>query len=214
MSGVVAKQFSKLDRGLIAILRGIKPDETAGIVETLLKAGFEAIEIPLNSPDPFSSIRIAADVTGDRALIGAGTVLTEEDVDRLRDAGGNLMVTPNTVPNVISKAVGLGMVVMPGVFTASEALAAVAAGARGLKFFPASVLGAEGIAAIRAVLPPEVVIGAVGGVGPGNFSEYISAGITTFGLGSSLYKPGLAAEDIAIRAKTCIEAYDAALAQG
>ncbi|NTF41059.1 2-dehydro-3-deoxy-6-phosphogalactonate aldolase [Rhizobium sp. AC27/96] len=203
--------FPSMKRPLIAILRGIKPEETADIVGALIETGFTAIEIPLNSPEAFRSIKIAAKMAPADCLIGAGTVLTVEDVDRLDGAGGKLLVTPNVEPAVISRARDKGMVTMPGVFTATEALAAARAGATGLKFFPAGVLGASGITAIRAVLPPELVIAAVGGVSDKNFADYTKAGILAFGLGTSLYKPGMTAPEVAERAKTTIYAYDAAI---
>lgn len=203
--------FPPMKRPLIAILRGIKPEETADIVGALIETGFTAIEIPLNSPEPFRSIEIAAKMAPADCLIGAGTVLTVEDVDRLDGAGGRLLVTPNVEPSVISRARDKGMVTMPGVFTATEALLAAKAGATGLKFFPAGALGASGITAIRAVLPPELVIAAVGGVSDKNFADYTKAGILAFGLGTSLYKPGMTATEVAERAKTTIYAYDAAI---
>jgi 2-dehydro-3-deoxyphosphogalactonate aldolase len=203
--------FPPMKRPLIAILRGIKPEETADIVGALIETGFTAIEIPLNSPEPFRSIEIAAKMAPADCLIGAGTVLTVEDVDRLDGAGGKLLVTPNVEPAVISRARDKGMVTMPGVFTATEALSAARAGATGLKFFPAGVLGASGITAIRAVLPPELVIAAVGGVSDKNFADYTKAGILAFGLGTSLYKPGMTATEVVERAKTTIYAYDAAI---
>ncbi|HVK90612.1 MAG TPA: 2-dehydro-3-deoxy-6-phosphogalactonate aldolase, partial [Mycoplana sp.] len=156
--------FPSMKRPLIAILRGLKPAETEGVVGALIEAGFTAIEIPLNSPDPFRSIEIAVKMAPKACLIGAGTVLTTEQVERLEAVGGRLMVSPNVEAAVISLAASKGMVTMPGVFTPTEALAAAGAGATGLKFFPASVLGPAGIKAIRAVLPPELEIAAVGGV--------------------------------------------------
>ncbi|NTJ06144.1 2-dehydro-3-deoxy-6-phosphogalactonate aldolase [Rhizobium lusitanum] len=203
--------FPPMKRPLIAILRGIKPEETADIVGALIETGFTAIEIPLNSPEPFRSIKIAAKMAPADCLIGAGTVLTIEDVDRLDGAGGKLLVTPNVEPAIISRARDKGMVTMPGVFTATEALSAARAGATGLKFFPAGVLGASGITAIRAVLPPELVIAAVGGVSDKNFADYTKAGILAFGLGTSLYKPGMTAEEVVERAKATIYAYDEAV---
>ncbi|MEF0939450.1 2-dehydro-3-deoxy-6-phosphogalactonate aldolase [Rhizobium sp. BR 362] len=203
--------FPAMKRPLIAILRGIKPEETADIVGALIDAGLTAIEIPLNSPEPFRSIEIAAKMAPADCLIGAGTVLTVEDVHRLDAAGGKLLVTPNVEPAVISRARDKGMVTMPGVFTATEALSAAGAGATGLKFFPAGVLGASGITAIRAVLPPELVIAAVGGVSDKNFADYTKAGILAFGLGTSLYKPGMTTAEVAERAKVTIYAYDAAV---
>jgi 2-dehydro-3-deoxyphosphogalactonate aldolase len=203
--------FPPMKRPLISILRGIKPEETQAIVAVLIEAGMTAIEIPLNSPDAFHSIEMAAKMAPADCLIGAGTVLTVEDVDRLDAAGGTLLVTPNVEPAVISRGRDLGMVTMPGCFTATEALSAARAGASGLKFFPAGVLGAAGINGIRAVLPPELTIAAVGGVSDQNFADYTKAGILAFGLGTSLYKPGMTAAEVAERARVTIYAYDAAI---
>ncbi len=204
--------FPEMQRPLVAILRGLKPTEAVAVVGTLIETGFTAIEIPLNSPDPFRSIEMAAKIAPADVLIGAGTVLTVEQVNSLDAAGGRLMVSPNVEPAVIETAAAKGMVTLPGVFTATEALAAAKAGATGLKFFPASVLGPSGINAMRAVLPPELVIAAVGGVSDANFGEYVDANIFAFGLGSSLYKPGMTAEDVGERARLTITAYDAAIA--
>ncbi|MGL3208468.1 MULTISPECIES: 2-dehydro-3-deoxy-6-phosphogalactonate aldolase [unclassified Bradyrhizobium] len=203
--------FPPMKRPLVAILRGVKPDEVLGIVGALLDAGMTAIEIPLNSPEPFRSIEIAAKRAPADVLIGAGTVLTAADVDRLHDVGGRLMVSPNVDVEVLARARDHAMITMPGVFSPTEALLAARAGASSLKFFPASVLGAAGITAIRAVLPPDVMIAAVGGVSDQNFAEYVKAGIRAFGLGSSLYKPGMTGADIAVRARLTIEAYDKAV---
>jgi 2-dehydro-3-deoxyphosphogalactonate aldolase len=199
--------FPNMAYPLVAILRGIKPEETPAALEALLNAGFRAIEIPLNSPEPFKSIEIAAKMAPADALIGAGTVLTIADVDRLEGAGGRLFVSPNVDVPVLSHAVAKKMVTLPGVFTATEALAAATVGATGLKFFPASVLGPSGITAIRAVLPPDLLIAAVGGVSDENFADYAKAGVRAFGLGSSIYKPGMAAADISRRAVATISAY-------
>jgi 2-dehydro-3-deoxyphosphogalactonate aldolase len=194
---------------LIAILRGLKPEEAEGVVGALIETGFTAIEIPLNSPDPFRSIETAVKMAPPGSLIGAGTVLTTADVDRLADVGGRLMVSPNVEPAVIRLAAAKGMVTMPGVFTPTEALAAAGAGASGLKFFPASVLGPPGIAAIRAVLPGDLEIAAVGGVSEDNFADYAKIGVRSFGLGSSLYKPGMSAAEVRQRAVATLAAYDA-----
>jgi 2-dehydro-3-deoxyphosphogalactonate aldolase len=205
--------FPPMKRPLVAILRGVRPEETADIVSALVDSGMTAIEIPLNSPEPFRSIEIAAKRAPAGILIGAGTVLTPDDVARLHDVGGRLMVSPNVDPEIIASARARGMVTMPGVFSPTEALLAAKAGASSLKFFPASVLGAAGITAIRAVLPPDLMIAAVGGVSDANFADYTKAGITAFGLGSSLYKPGMTAAQIADRAKATIAAYDRAIEQ-
>ncbi|MEN3348229.1 MAG: 2-dehydro-3-deoxyphosphogalactonate aldolase [Bradyrhizobium sp.] len=203
--------FPPMQRPLVAILRGVKPDESAGIVSALIEAGMTAIEIPLNSPEPFRSIETAAKRAPADVLIGAGTVLSAAEVDRLHDAGGRLMVSPNVDVEVLARADHHAMVTMPGVFSPTEALLAARAGASSLKFFPASALGPAGITAIRAVLPPDVMIAAVGGVSDTNFADYVKASIRAFGLGSSLYKPGMTAADIAVRAKVTIEAYDRAV---
>lgn len=206
-----AVPFPSMRRPLVAILRGVKPEETAGIVDALVESGMTAIEIPLNSPDPFRSIEIAVKKAPAGILVGAGTVLTVEAVDRLHDVGGRLMVSPNVDVEIIARARAHGMVTMPGVFTPTEALLAAKAGASSLKFFPASVLGAAGITAIRAVLPAGLMIAAVGGVSDRNFVDYVKAGIVAFGLGSSLYKPGMTAAEVAARAKATIDAYDLAV---
>lgn len=211
---MIAPKWPEMRRSLVAILRGIRPDEVLPALDILVEAGFTAIEIPLNSPDPFRSIEAAARKAPQNCLIGAGTVLKIEDVDRLNDAGGRLLVSPNIVPAVIERAGRYGMISMPGVMTPSEAFTAIDAGASALKFFPAIVLGAKGIAAIRAVLPAGTEIGAVGGVSEENFAEYASAGIRTFGLGSSLYKPGMTLADIAGRARAAVDAYDRVYGNG
>ncbi len=198
-----------MKRPLVAILRGIRPDESEAVISALIEEGFTTIEVPLNSPDPFCSIEKAARLAPPGCLIGAGTVLTVDDVERLADAGGKLMVSPNVVPEVISRAGEKGMVTMPGVFTPTEALQAVSAGASGLKFFPASVLGASGIKAIMAVLPYNITIGAVGGVSEADFADYAKAGISAFGMGSSLYSPGASADEVRLKARSVITAYDA-----
>ena len=201
--------FPPMKYPLIAILRGLKPSETEDVVGALIETGFTAIEIPLNSPEPFRSIEIAVKMAPEGCLIGAGTVLTTDQVEQLDAVGGRLMVSPNVEPAVIRLAADKGMVTMPGVFTPTEALAAARAGATGLKFFPASVLGPAGINAIRAILPPELEIAAVGGVSDQNFGDYAAIGIRSFGLGSSLYKPGMTGAEARARAVATIEAYDA-----
>jgi 2-dehydro-3-deoxyphosphogalactonate aldolase len=203
-------KWPQLKRGLVAILRGIKPDEIAAIGDGLIEAGFEAIEIPLNSPDPLRSIEMLAKRAPAGVLTGAGTVLTAADVIRLHDVGGKLLVTPNVDPDVIRKSTEFGMVSMPGVFTATEALLAIKSGASALKFFPASALGPSGVNAIRAILPKETVIGAVGGVADSDFAAWMKIGVSTFGLGSSLYKPGASASEVIDKARRAVQAYDAA----
>lgn len=201
-------QWPRMKRALVAILRGIRPEETEATLAVLVEAGFTAIEIPLNSPDPFRSIETAVKLAPAGCLIGAGTVLSPADVDRLNDIGGRLVVSPNSNPAVIARAAGHGMVTMPGVMTPTEAFRAIEAGCSALKFFPANVIGPSGIAAMKAVLPAEIEIGAVGGVSEASFADYAAIGVRTFGLGSSLYKAGMAAEEVAARAEAAIRAYD------
>jgi 2-dehydro-3-deoxyphosphogalactonate aldolase len=201
--------FPKLKRGLVAILRGLRPDEALDVGNAVYEAGIEAIEVPLNSPDPFRSIELLVDKLPKSALLGAGTVLTTEDVDKLNDAGGKLLVSPNIDADVMRQAGKYGMVTMPGVFTPTEAFLAIKLGASALKFFPASVLGAKGISAIKAVLPKDANLGAVGGVSDKDFADYAKVGVTVFGLGSSLYAAGMTSEEVGKRARAAVAAYDA-----
>ncbi|HEY1876531.1 MAG TPA: 2-dehydro-3-deoxy-6-phosphogalactonate aldolase, partial [Rhizomicrobium sp.] len=166
--------------------------------------------VPLNSPEPFRSIEILASAYGDRCLTGAGTVLAPADVDRVADAGGRLLVTPNTNPAVISRGVEKNMVVMPGFYTPSEAFAAIAAGARTLKLFPAATAGTAHLKALLAVLPKEVPVYAVGGVGAGNMKEWRWAGAAGFGMGADLFKPDFSDDEIAARARQSVAAFIAA----
>ena len=201
--------FPKLRRGLVAILRGLKPAEAISIGQAIFDAGIEAIEVPLNSPEPFSSIARIAEVLPKSALVGAGTVLTAADVDGLHKAGGRLLVSPNIDAEVMARAMHYGMVTMPGVFTPTEVFQAIRLGVSALKFFPASALGAGGISAIRAVLPAQTLVGAVGGVSEKDFAGYKAVGVTVFGLGSSLFKPGMSVDDVAARAHAAVVAWDA-----
>ncbi|MEL6952887.1 MAG: 2-dehydro-3-deoxy-6-phosphogalactonate aldolase [Pseudomonadota bacterium] len=201
------------ERNLIAILRGIRPPEAAEIGDALLGAGITQIEVPLNSPDPFDSIEILARKFGDRALIGAGTVLNPGDVERVAKVGGRLIVSPNCNTEVIARTKALNMQSFPGVLTPTECFAALGAGADGLKVFPSFLMGLEGLRAIRAVLPTGVRVFMVGGVGAENFAEWIQASADGFGIGSALYKPGLTAAEVAARADPIVAAYDAALSR-
>jgi 2-dehydro-3-deoxyphosphogalactonate aldolase len=192
---------------LVAILRGVTPDRIEGVASALFEAGLRAIEVPLNSPEPFKSIEILARTFGDRCLCGAGTVLSVADVDKVVAAGGKLLVTPNTNPAVIARGVEKGLTVMPGFYTPSEAFAAIAAGAKTLKLFPASSGGIGHLQAMLAVLPKTVPVYAVGGVGAGNMSEWRKAGAAGFGLGSELFKPDFSDADIAARAQKAVAAF-------
>jgi len=192
---------------LVAILRGVTPQRVHGVAEALFAAGFRAIEVPLNSPEPLKSIEALAKHFGDRCLTGAGTVLTVADADRVADAGGKLMVTPNTDASVIARGVAKGLTVMPGFYTPSEGFAAVAAGAKTLKLFPASSGGIGHLQAMLAVLPKHVPVYAVGGVGAGNMFEWRKAGAAGFGLGSELFKPDFSDADISARAQKCVAAF-------
>nr|WP_295889516.1 2-dehydro-3-deoxy-6-phosphogalactonate aldolase [uncultured Devosia sp.] len=196
-------------RHIIAILRGITPSETVDVCKALISAGITMIEVPLNSPDALTSIALASNTLGDEAAIGAGTVLSRKHVWAVSDAGGTFIVSPDTNKQVIEETVRLQMLSYPGVFTPTDAFRAIKAGATGLKFFPAEVLGPKGIKAMKAVLPPEIPVYAVGGANPDNFSEYFAAGCTGFGLGTYIYKPGMNAADVAARAATAVAAYDA-----
>lgn len=202
-------EFPRLKRGIVAILRGLRPDEAVAMAQAIHAAGIEAVEVPLNSPEPFVSIAAIVRALPDTALIGAGTVLDSAQVAALHQAGGRLVVSPNVDAEVLAAAAGHGMVTMPGVFTPTEAFAAIRHGASALKFFPASVLGAGGIAAIRAVLPAGMPIGAVGGVAPPDFATYHGVGVRLFGLGTSLFKPGMTVAEVARRAGDAVDAWDA-----
>jgi 2-dehydro-3-deoxyphosphogalactonate aldolase len=195
---------------LVAILRGVTPQRVHGVAEALFDAGFRAIEVPLNSPEPLKSIEALAKQFGDRCLTGAGTVLTMQQADQVANAGGKLMVTPNTNPDVIARGVQRGLTVMPGFYSPSEGFAAIAAGAKYLKLFPASSGGIGHLQAMLAVLPKTIPVYAVGGVGAGNMSEWRKAGAAGFGLGSELFKPDFSDEDIAARAQKCVAAFKAA----
>jgi 2-dehydro-3-deoxyphosphogalactonate aldolase len=179
---------------LVAILRGVTPAKVQGVAAALFAAGIRAIEVPLNSPDPFKSIELLARQFGAECLTGAGTVLDVANVDRVADAGGRLLVTPNTNPAVIAR----------------EGFAAVSAGAKYLKLFPASTGGIEHLKAMLAVLPKAVPVYAVGGVGAANMAEWRKAGAAGFGLGSELFKPDFTEAEIAERAKKCVAAFRAA----
>lgn len=192
---------------LVAILRGVEPHEVVGIGDALVEAGFTLIEVPLNSPDPFASIAALARAHGDRAMIGAGTVLTTADVARVADAGGRMVISPNTNTDVIAETVRRGMASLPGYFTPSEAFAAIHSGASALKLFPAEAASPQVLKAQRAVLPRDVPVLAVGGVAPDTMAPWRAAGADGFGLGSALYKRGASAADVAAAARAFVAAW-------
>lgn len=192
----------------IAILRGIQPTEVCSHIEELIKAGFSMIEIPLNSPCWEESVHLAVEHFGEQALIGAGTVLSVADVEKVAALGGRLIVTPNTEPEVIKRSVELGMTIIPGCATATEAFTAIGAGAQGLKIFPSSTFGSEYIKALKTVFPPHINVLAVGGVTPENLSQYFQAGCSGMGLGGALYQAGQSPEKTKERAESFIASYN------
>ena len=185
---------------LVAILRGIRPDEASGIGNALVDAGFRIIEVPLNSPQPLQSIQTLA-VQFPQTLVGAGTVLSVKDVLAVHAAGGQLVVAPNFNAAVVTEAVRLGMVCLPGVLSATEAFAALEAGAAGLKLFPAEMIPPSAVKALRAVIAADIALVPVGGITPRNIADYRRAGASGFGIGSALFKPGLDAAQVGANAR-------------
>ena len=200
-------------RPLIAILRGITPLEAESVSDVLIEAGINIIEVPLNSPEPYETIDRMIKFHGDTGLFGAGTVLNTEEVSRVSDVGGKLIVSPNTNDAVIKKTKELNLLSYPGVFTASECFQALNAGADGLKFFPASQLYPDNFKALSSVLPNDVISIAVGGIDFNNFKSWIDVNISGFGLGSNLYKQGMMLDEVKINAKKIVDAYDFAVLQ-
>ena len=191
---------------LVAILRGVRPDEVEGIGDVLLDAGFTIIEVPLNSPDPIESIRRLAARCGDRALVGAGTVLDPADCARIAAAGGRLVVTPHADPDVVRAAKAAGLLAVPGFMTPGEAFALLRAGADGLKLFPAEAASPAVLKALLAVLPAGTAILPVGGIEAGNMGPWRAAGAAGFGIGSAIYKPGDSAATVADKARRLLAA--------
>ena len=202
----MASGSSANNAALVAILRGVVPERVVGIGDVLYAAGFRMIEVPLNSPDPFASIAALAACKRPDWIVGAGTVLTVADVQRTQAAGGRLVVTPNCDPEVIRSAVQLGMQVMPGFATATEAFQAIQAGAQDLKLFPACTYGPRHLQALRAVLPTSVRVFPVGGIGVADIAAWLTAGASGFGLGSELFRPEYELEEIAQRAADLVRA--------
>lgn len=192
---------------LVAILRGVRPEEVVAVGEALLAEGFRVVEVPLNSPEPVESIRRLAAALGDRALVGAGTATTPDQVREVAEAGGKLIVMPHGDPAVISAAKAHGMLCTPGVATPTEGFAALAAGADALKLFPAEMLGPPVLKAMRSVFPKGTMFLPVGGVSPTTMTPFVEAGATGFGLGSALYKPGASAEEVGRNARAFARAW-------
>lgn len=199
-----------MSRNIIAILRGVETHEVLEICQGLVAVGINKIEVTLNSPNALKSIEILSNAFDDDVIIGAGTVLSADDVLNVKKAGGTLIVSPDCNPDVIDATVANGMESWPGVATATEAFTAIRHGATGLKLFPGFALKPEGLAALKAVLPKHVPVYAVGGAGPANFAEWAKAGAAGFGIGSALYKPGLSATEVAARGRDILKAYDEA----
>lgn len=193
---------------IVAILRGVKPTEIVDIAAALVAAGIKGIEVPMNSPDPLESIGKLCDAFGDQALCGAGTVLAPEVVDQVAGVGGKLIVTPNTDAAVIARAVELGLTAMPGFATPSEAFVAVKAGAKALKLYPASSFGPSHIKAVKDVLPKDILVYAVGGVGAANLEPWRAAGVAGIGVGGELYRPGYTAQEVGERAAALVAAWN------
>jgi 2-dehydro-3-deoxyphosphogalactonate aldolase len=194
---------------LIAILRGVKPDEVEGVGDALLDAGFTLIEVPMNSPDPLESVARLAKRFEGRAVIGAGTVLREDQVTAVLAAGGTMIISPNMNPAVIAESAAAGLVSLPGIVTPSEAFAALEAGATALKLFPAEGSSPAILKAMRAVLPADLRVLPVGGIAPGNMGPWRDAGAAGFGLGSALYKPGMGAAQVGANARAFVDALKA-----
>lgn len=205
MRDTVLTELNRLP--LVAILRGLTPDEAVDVGEALLAAGFTTLEVPLNSPEPLVSVRRLRDALDGRAVVGAGTVLSIEAAKKVADAGGQIIISPNSNPEVIRATRDAGLVSMPGFFTPTEAFAALDAGADVLKLFPAEIAGPGGLKAVKAVLPKTVSVYAVGGAEPASVKTWRDAGSDGFGIGSAIYKAGRSAAEVGERAKAFVDAW-------
>ncbi|WP_428156128.1 2-dehydro-3-deoxy-6-phosphogalactonate aldolase [Brevundimonas sp.] len=195
---------------LIAILRGLTPHEAVDVGEAIVAAGFLCLEVPLNSPQPLESIRRLRQALNGRALVGAGTVLNVAAAREVAEAGGQLIISPNTNTDVIRETKALGLLSLPGFFTPSEAFAALDAGADALKLFPAEIAGPKGLKAVRAVLPAATRVYPVGGVDPDSMAAWLGAGASGFGIGSAVFKPGQTADQVGRQAAQFVTAWNAA----
>jgi 2-dehydro-3-deoxyphosphogalactonate aldolase len=194
---------------LVAILRGLRPSEALAVGEVLVAAGFRIVEVPLNSPDPFDSIKLLAQALGKRAIVGAGTVLNVADVETLHAVGGQICISPNANPEVIRRAKALGLISFPAFFTPTEAFSAIDAGADAIKLFPAELAGTTGLKAMKAVLPKHIPVFPVGGVNPENMGDFIAAGAAGFGIGSAVFKPGDTPEIVYGKARAFVDGWNA-----
>jgi len=199
-----------MERNIIAILRGVRPDEVLQIAACVVDSGITQIEVPMNSPDVFDSIQLIHDELAEHISVGAGTVTSIDQVKTLENIGIDFIVSPNFDPKVVEATKNAGMLSYPGVITPTECFSALNCGADGLKFFPASLLGEANLIALKAVLPDKIPLYMVGGVGPENFSSWFNAGATGFGIGSGIYKAGDTSQSVAMKAKQIVQSYDEA----
>ena len=199
-----------MERNIIAILRGVRPEEVLQIAASVVDSGITQIEVPMNSPDVFDSIQLIHDELAEHISVGAGTVTSIDQVNTLENIGIDFIVSPNFDPKVVEATKNAGMLSYPGVITPTECFSALNCGADGLKFFPASLLGEANLIALKAVLPDKIPLYMVGGVGPENFSSWFNAGATGFGIGSGIYKAGDTSQSVAMKAKQIVQSYDEA----